>query len=339
MIILTNSLTRRDDEGSLKAAVNLIARMKKRLPGLRVITYENESPMGDRHLQLNKLLLSRKLMRLLRNEDVFFAPLYTRMLPLAVRTLILTLYARRKIKVLLFMCPRHNRLALLLLRLSRAEFVVLSCKTRDELGAVVGNDVHHIRAAVDTDRFVPVAVDKKKQLRIKYGLPVDKPIVLHVGHMKYGRNVDKLLSIDEKFHVLLAVSTTTAAFKDADLEEKLRKKSNITIIDTYVPAIEELYQLADVYLFPVIAERHCIDVPLSAFEAASCNVPVLTTPYGELREMTGKAGFYPIESFEPADLNAAVANAVQNTADVRKSVLDYDWNAAADGLLNHLLGK
>lgn len=335
MIILTNCLARYDDEGNLKVAANLISGLKKRNPEAMLVTYENESRLSDRHIPLNKLMLSAKLARILheKKDDLLFVPQYARMLQMSVKILVLSLYRRRKIMVVLPMRPKASRLGNLLLRLSGAEIIVFSIKTFEEMRRIFKNRVHYIKAAVDTKRFVPLAVDKKTELREKYGLPVDKPIVLHVGHMKYGRNVDKLLNIDEKYHAVLAVSTTTAAFKDADLEEKLRKKNNITIIDQYIPRIEELYQLADVYLFPVTADRSCIDVPLSAFEAAACNVPVLTTPYGELREMIGKDGFYPIDSFEPAQLNAAIARAIENRADVRGNVPEYDWNSAVDEIL------
>ena len=338
MIILTNCLAHRDDEGSLKVAAKLVSGLKKRRPEIQLVTYENESPLADHHLRLNKLMLSCKLARLLRKQkdELFYVPLYARMLPTAVRVFVLTLCAGRRIKVLLTMCPKPNPIGNLLMSLSGAELIVLSSKTHSELNRILRNKIHYIRAGVDTQRFVPSPVDKKMELREKFHLPVDKPVVLHVGHMKYGRNVDKLLSIDEKFHVALAVSTTTAAFRDADLEEKLRAKSNITVLDSYIPDIQALYQAADLYLFPVVAERNCIDVPLSAFEAAACNLPVLATPYGELDEMMDKDGFYTIESFEPDALNAAIENAMARKTNIREHALPYDWENAVSDLLKLL---
>lgn len=338
MIILTNCLTGCDDEGSLKVAERLISGLKKRYPEIQLVTYENESPLADRHLRLNKFMLSCKLARLLRKqkEPLFFVPLYARMLPTALRVFVLSLYARHRIRVLLPMRPRENRLGNVLMRLSGAELIVLSDQSYRELDRIFPGKIHCIRAAVDTQRFIPVSVDKKTELREKFRLPVDKPLVLHVGHMKYGRNVDKLLNLDEKYHGVLAVSTTTAAFRDMDLEAALRKKSNITVIDRYIPDIQELYQAADLYFFPVVAPRNCIDVPLSAFEAAACNLPVLATPYGELREMLDKKGFHPIESFEPAAMNAAIERAMACKTDIRENVLAYDWEKAVGSLLEIL---
>ena len=47
---------------------------------------------------------------------------------------------------------------------------------------------------------------------------------------------------------------------------------------------EELYQLSDAYLFPVLDPSGAIEMPLSVLEAMACGVPVLTTPFGDLQQ-------------------------------------------------------
>ena len=56
--------------------------------------------------------------------------------------------------------------------------------------------------------------------------------------------------------------------------------------------------MCDLYYFPVKELGRCIDVPLSCLEAASCNLPVVATDFGELKEFIGCEGFFFIESFE-----------------------------------------
>ena len=107
----------------------------------------------------------------------------------------------------------------------------------------------------------------------------------------------------------------------------------MTLIEDYVPQIQELYQLADVYLFPVTEAGNCIDVPLSALEAAACGIPVAAAPYGELKELLYKPGFYPIETFEPAALEALLEKAVREGISPRSGVLDYDWEKTVANLL------
>jgi len=121
-----------------------------------------------------------------------------------------------------------------LLRWSGAELIVLSEKSQKALQAVLSNRVLQLKAAVDTERFVPVSEECKADLRRKYGIPQNKPVVLHIGHMKYGRNLDKLLAIDNRFHVVLVTSTATAAFADRELENKLA--INLKTIENAVPA-------------------------------------------------------------------------------------------------------
>jgi len=145
--------------------------------------------------------------------------------------------------------------------------------------------------------------------------------------------VGQLLAVDQRFHAVLVTSTQTRQEQDEALRQKLLASPQVTLIDTYLPKIEEIYQLADVYLFPVTAELSCIDVPLSALEAAACGVPVVATAYGELQQLMDKDGFYRIESFAPERLNEALNRAVQEGKNPRESVLEYDWDCGAMQLM------
>ena len=105
--------------------------------------------------------------------------------------------------------------------------------------------------------------------------------------------------------------------------------SNIKIFDTYLENIQELYQLSDVYFFPVRESGNCIDVPLSCLEAAACNKPIVTTFYGEMESFQGNEGFWFIDSFDEELLNQTILSATEsNTVFTRKYVLEYDWKNA-----------
>lgn len=45
-----------------------------------------------------------------------------------------------------------------------------------------------------------------------------------------------------------------------------------------------MYQLSDLYIFPVIFEGGCIGIPLSILEARACGIPVMSTEFGGLKE-------------------------------------------------------
>ena len=335
MIILSNCLTKTADEGCRKVACSLIGRIKKAQPKTTVVTYESGRGLGDMHLKVNKLMLSGKLFRLLKRkkEPLLYVPAPAKMRAAVIRIFLLSLFARWGLQVIMVMAFPLDRLSGFLLRKSGARVITLSRDAWEHYRKVIGDQAVYLKTGVDTEKFCPVDSRQKDALRKKYGIPPGKLVALHVGHLKTERNVEQLLKLDEKWHSVLAVSTLTAAEQNEELRRRLEESENITLIDWYLPNVEELYQLADVYLFPVVQTHKCIDIPLSALEAAACGIPVVTTPYGEMTELIGKPGFYQIESFEPAALNALIDTAVAEDTDPRKSVLEYDWKNAVQQAL------
>jgi len=335
MIILMNCLTDAPDEGGVKLANHLARVIKAARPNTTVVSYGKEARGCDVHIPVkNKLMMNGALARFLRGrkEEVLYFPAYTRMLDTAVHTFVISLFVRSGVKTVIAMHGPMNGLAKLLFRLSRAQIITLSDETNDIFRSVVGKRALQLKTGVDTSRFHPVSADKKAALRQKYGLPQDKPVVLHVGHMKVSRNIGVMQQLAADFHGLLVTSTMTAGEADAALREELLLQSNLTIIDTYQPRVEELYQLADVYLFPVTQARNCIDVPLSVLEAAACGIPVVGTDYGEMKALLGQPGFYPLKDFAPQAMNSLLRQAARESLSPREGVLAYDWQLALSQL-------
>ena len=143
--------------------------------------------------------------------------------------------------------------------------------------------------------------------------------------------VDKLSGIDKQYHIVLVVSSVTEAEKDNSIRKMLEKRGNVTIIDSYLENIQEIYQLSDVYLFPVQEVENCIDVPLSVLEAASCDLPIVTTEYGELTSFKNQEGFFFIYDLSPFSLNKALDKMIHKTdINNRHVVLEYDWKYSVD---------
>ena len=89
--------------------------------------------------------------------------------------------------------------------------------------------------------------------------------------------------------------------------------------------------MSDVYFFPTLQACRCIDVPLSCLEAAACNLPVVTTDYGEMKAFKGKKGFYFIQNFSEQNLNFIIDVAITGVDEsTRSSVLEYDWKNICD---------
>ena len=329
MLILSNCLTEKTDEGCLKVANSLVKRLLAEKPDTPVITYDRKPQYETQHIPLNKFLLSRTLFRTLRekNEPILYIPFPAREWATAMRIFILSRISRKKVTVLLTMRCRCGWLGRQFLKLSDADLITLSADTAALYQKILGDRrVIYLKTGVDTEKFSPVTPEQKMALREKYGLDPETPVVLHVGHLKSGRNVGQLMKLDPACQVVLVASTHTKDEQDTDLKAALLRRPNVKIIDTYLPEIEEIYQLSDVYFFPVVAEKNCIDVPLSCLEAAACDKPVITTAYGEMAAFRGAEGFQFIESFDGAYLNQLVANAlVQQNVSTRRAALEYHW--------------
>lgn len=335
MIILTNCLTEIVDEGGAKVVNSLIRRIKAADASVTVVSTVATDSACDVQIPSNKMLMNMQLIRFLwqSRQPVLYMPSYARSLFSSVRVYLLSIFTRRRLSVLLYMHSPIGRIAKLFFRLSGATLIALSAESYEEFRNVTGARSLYLRTGVDTHRFSPVSAAEKTALREKYCLPADKRIVLHVGHMTEGRNIRHMTKLDERYHGVLVVSTSDMSEEDKALRSALETRANITVIDRYIPAVEEIYQLADVYLFPVIEERHCIDVPVSVLEAAACGLPVVSTSYGEMKALLGNSGFYQITSFAPKSLNALLMRAIEEGENPRQSVLPYEWRHAVDKLL------
>lgn len=190
--------------------------------------------------------------------------------------------------------------------------------------------------AVDTERFQMVkgSFEKDSLLR-KYGLPQHRKICLHVGHIRQSRNMDWLLQLNLPAEAHLVVVGSTSRFIENDLKGALQKRG-VTVIDNFLPAIEEIYQLADMYLFPVQSSDAAIEMPLSVLEAMACNLPVVTTSFGGLtKHFTNVPGVYFADTLEI--FQKAVSEAIESrVCKTRAAVEVLSWQNMAKILYENL---
>lgn len=333
MIILSDCLTETADEGALKVASSLARRLRQADSHTLIVSYDRKPVWSDMHLPLNKLFLNHTLLKVLRHrhDPVLYIPFASNTLASALRVCVLSVMSRRRVRVLFALRHPMSRLTCWLLRQSGAEILTLSDASREYFARKTGHALQ-LKAGVDMKKFTPVTAKKKAELRAKYGVAEGKKVLLHVGHLNSGRNVQALLHAGEEYHVFLVVSTVTQA--DQTLRHQLEDRPHTTIIDHYLPDVQELYQMADVYLFPVVEAEHCIDLPLSVMEAASCNVPIVTTAYGELTAFRGEDGFAFVNGHNQEEVDAALdrmsaIKACENHAAIK----EYDWDSTIAQLL------
>ena len=338
MLIVSNSLSKKIDEGCLKIASSIVKRIKSNREDTYVVTYERESDLSDVHLNINKLLLNKHLFKIVKkhNGDTLYIPFPAKELATAIRVFILSRMCKKKLYVILTMRCKEGIIGRTLFKASGAHFIAFSNDAYQLYADMVGTDrVTYLKAGVDTERFVPVTKERKAELRQKYEIDPNKKVILHVGHLKEGRNIAQLKQLSDKYQVLLVVSSFDKEGQNLTLKEELLSNGNIRILDDYIYNIEEIYQLSDVYFFPTLAEKNCIDTPLSCLEAASCNLKIVTTDYGEMKALKHKEGFYFIDSFDSKKINYIVDEAIkEESVNTRQTVEDYDWSKSVSFFMN-----
>ena len=139
---------------------------------------------------------------------------------------------------------------------------------------------------VDTARFKPATPDEKRALRQKYELSPDAFIVLHVGNTRTVRQLDVLPRLRQAGCEVIVVSSTTIR-GDGEMDDRLTQ-AGCRIWNHYIEAVEEVYALADCYVFPLAQGVGAIEHPLSVIEAMATNLPVITRRFGALPPPRGQ---------------------------------------------------
>jgi len=187
---------------------------------------------------------------------------------------------------------------------------------------------------VDCNKFVPPSKSEKIHLREYFGLPNNKKIALHVGHIKGNRD----LEIFKKVQKLPGIQVVIVGGTTDEADEKLKKelaKTGIKVFHRYFEDISRVYKMSDLYVFPVKDSGYklpisynqvgAIDLPLSVMEAMACNLLVITTPFGALSRLfrSGEGLFY-------CDTEEEIIHLIQHLSykdeiATRDKVLPYDW--------------
>lgn len=154
----------------------------------------------------------------------------------------------------------------------RCGYFSLTAADVQSIVAVPGKEIHLFTAGINTEKFSPVDTEKRKQLKVKYGFDPEKPVAVHVGHCSAGRGLEAFLSLEPQNFQRLVVAS--GMFEDPDTASSL-EAAGVRIHRGYLECVEEIYQLADVYLFPTRSNEFVISIPLSVMEALACGTPVV----------------------------------------------------------------
>lgn len=178
---------------------------------------------------------------------------------------------------------------------------------------------------VDTEKFKPVKKQERADLRAKYGFGKDDFLILHVGHIKKDRNIGHLKALEGKnVHVIIVGSTSTGI--ETDVCKEL-KGSGCKVIAEYLPNLQEIYQISDCYVFPTVKNTNSILVPLSVLEAMACNINIISTDFGALKEYFPEVpGLQYVESAGQIYEKIKLLMSNPGKSETRKFAIAHSWD-------------
>jgi len=336
-IVIAEDFSYPFDEGAKKCLLALYNNLLNLREYLFVTDLKNDvNGLKVEKIVLGKLFSQYQLKSLLDKHSpnfIIYLPKASYTFNSLLRAKILKVLSKQsKIVVVGFQRRKFNMIFKFFLRFMKPDLLFVFDDYTNRFFSARGFNIKKLPPVVDLNRFIPVNKDIKFALRSKYGFNFSKKIILHVGHIKTTRNIASFISIQNtgKFQVVLVGSTSTR--QDNKLKGKMRD-AGIIVIDSYIENIEEIYQLADIYVFPVRREDSAIDMPLSVLEAISCNLPIVTTRFGALPDY-----FSEDNSFKYFDFDNQLLDKINNIDLVNinncEKVKDYSWDNFANTIID-----
>lgn len=211
----------------------------------------------------------------------------------------------------------------------KANYLTIVEKDLDEISIRSGYRKETFGVGIKVDKFSPVDKDWQLELKAKYGINADKPLVIHVGHCSAGRGLEDFTVITDAERMVVA----SGMFENPETV-KVLENEGVKIHKGYLEYVEEIYQMADVYLFPTHSTEFVISIPLSVMEALSCGVPVIG--YKDFDNLTA----IPAEESavklikDKSELNDAVINTAGKKRNKSYLTAPMTWEQVAEEVLD-----
>jgi glycosyltransferase involved in cell wall biosynthesis len=329
------------DEGYVKVVLELTRALGKKATVIRHMTPErpraapDSAPSSRMRTGLRRMraLLNKRLRAALaetRPETVVYVSRSSISLTALMRSRLLKWMGRQARVVMIALQPRsqswYSRLAS---RMLWPDLVLVS--TNEEVRGVeaLGARAARMMTGVDIERFRPPNPGEKEALRKKWGIPTDTRVVLHVGHLTGGRNLEALLPLASQAGITVVVVASSHRDRESQRLEQTLRDAGVVLIHGYLAQVDEVYRLADCYIFPTISTDYAIAMPLSVLEAMASDLPVAATRFGALPERFGAVdGVVLVHSSD--QLSGAVADLMARRPSTRKASETYSWAAVAD---------
>lgn len=345
IVLISELLSPPYDEGMKKFCLHLSKYLMTRTEFRAFTNGSADMPdAGIHRVRFDQRLVSRAL----RKAVAEFAPsvlIYVPEAALTTNSLVRTWLLQRACPgayvAVISLQPRHlTALGRKIIRfMPRPQVFVQAETTRDHL-TQAGLPTHLLPSGVDVETFHPIGPEARHQLRAKYGFNRNSFVLLHVGHLAPSRNLAVLEQVASHLnHVEVVLVSSTSTRADENLRQQLQN-AGVTVVDRFLPQVEEIYQLSDAYVFPVLAGSGAMELPLSVLEALACGIPVLSTRFGPIEKCFGTSRY--VHFFEDTPSLCRVLeeweHARPDPAAVRETVIPFAWDKVFDAFLVQLHG-
>lgn len=224
------------------------------------------------------------------------------------------------------------------IRLFKPDLILTQSREKEALFSSAGCETRFLPNGVDTERFVPVSQEEKLRLRQKYQLEEGKFILLHVGSVDKERNTLLFNQLQKIEGVQALIIGSVTLPMEPDVYQSLID-GGCLVWRRYFANIEELYMLSDCYIFPTFNWKKGVVLPLSVLEAMSCNLPVISTPFGGLPQLFTAGDGLSFAISDEEILTQFQGIRVSNfQAKTREKVLPYSWESITKRL-EHLYNE
>jgi D-inositol-3-phosphate glycosyltransferase len=213
----------------------------------------------------------------------------------------------------LFQLMVNKTLGRLVLKLSTRIIVV-----NEEVGKWLGKDGEKsitLINGVDTKLFHPVSEKRKVEIRRRYGFPINKKIVLHVGRLVEKKGFHRLYEARSQDYLTVIVG-------GGIVPQVMNTEKEKVLFLGALPQnkLTEIYQTSDVFVLP----SDCEGFPLSIQEAMACGLPIITSNHPGFDKYLDKRY---VKFINPAnsELKKAIKDVLDNQ-DLRNRMSDYSLN-------------
>tara|TARA_B100001059_G_scaffold20638_1_gene16766 strand:+ start:25517 stop:26548 length:1032 start_codon:yes stop_codon:yes gene_type:complete len=292
ILLITEFINPPYDEGIKKTAFKIFNELKSNFE-VKVICRHGFKHENIHVVKANKLFLSYKIAKIILDFSpnlLIYLPFQSSTFASYLRLKVLSSINYPSNTILFALQPKiNNNWQSYLINFLKPSLAITPSLTLSNFWNSFGIPNHIVPLSTNVEVFIPVNRNKKNELRKKYGLDKHNFIVSHMGHLNERRNLEALIPLQNSGIQVLVITSSSSPKSSTfnlDLKQKLEQEG-IIVWDYFIESIEEIYQLSDTYVFPVIDENASIGMPLSILEARACGIPVVSTDYGSVNFFFG----------------------------------------------------